>query len=178
MIMGLSLSAFTTVHVVLSLSGLVTGFAVIAGLIGSRVLPAITSLFLATTLLTSVTGFLYLLLFNRWGLGHTVGVLSLAVLAPTLAALYLFRLAGVWRSIYAAGAVAAVALNAVIAILQAFAKVSILRPFADLPTIAATETVALIIFAVLGVMAVTRFRQAIGARTETTSPRLTWATSR
>ena len=176
--MGLSLSAFTVVHVVLSLSGLLAGFAVIAGLIGSRVLSGITPLFLATTLLTSVTGFLYLLLFNRWGLGHTIGVLSLAVLAPTLAALYLYRLAGVWRSIYAVGTVTAVALNAVIALLQAFAKVPVLQSVADLPTIAATESIAMIAFAVLGVVAVARFHPPAGTRAKAKSMSFTLATFR
>src|SRR5262245_1642926 len=59
MILGMSLSTFTTLHVVLSLIGIVAGLVVAWGMLAGKPLPALTALFLATTVLTSVTGFLF-----------------------------------------------------------------------------------------------------------------------
>ncbi|MBV9393783.1 MAG: hypothetical protein JOZ84_05160, partial [Methylobacteriaceae bacterium] len=55
----MSLHAFTLLHVVISLVAIVTGFIVVLGMIGGKPLPAWTALFLLTTVLTSVTGFLF-----------------------------------------------------------------------------------------------------------------------
>ena len=60
MVLGMSLSTFTLVHVIISLIGIVSGFIVLFGLFGSHRLPGMTALFLITTILTSVTGFLFL----------------------------------------------------------------------------------------------------------------------
>ena len=49
MTLGLSLSAFTTLHVVVSLIGIASGFIVLYGMLGSRRLGGWTALFLATT---------------------------------------------------------------------------------------------------------------------------------
>jgi hypothetical protein len=56
--------------------------------------------------------------------------MSLVVLLPTVLAIYGGNLAGSWRWIYAAGATAALYLNAVIAVAQTFMKVPALRPLA------------------------------------------------
>jgi len=47
MVLGLSLSAFTMVHVIISLIGIVTGFIVLFGLFGSHRMPGMTALFLS-----------------------------------------------------------------------------------------------------------------------------------
>ena len=57
MMLGLSLSTFTMLHVIISLVGIVSGIIVLFGLLGSRRMPGWTALFLLTTILTSVTGF-------------------------------------------------------------------------------------------------------------------------
>jgi len=159
MIMGLSLSAFTTLHVVISLIGIVSGVAVVFGMLTSRRLEALTALFLATTVLTSVTGFLFP--FDRLTPAHIVGVLSLAVLAAALFALYARRLAGPWRWIYVVGGLAALYLNAFVGVVQAFQKLAFLQPLAptqsEAPFLVA-QIAVLAAFLALGFVAVTRFR--------------------
>jgi hypothetical protein len=61
-----------------------------------------TGVFLATTVLTSVTGFL----FPRVAFtpAEAVWIVSLLVLTAALIALYAFRLVGSWRWIYVLGA--------------------------------------------------------------------------
>jgi hypothetical protein len=52
-------STFTFVHVLLSLAGIGSGFVVGVGLLTGKRLDDWTALFLVTTVLTSVTGFLF-----------------------------------------------------------------------------------------------------------------------
>ena len=59
MTLGLSLSAFTTLHVIISLVGIAAGVVVLIGLLNSKPSGSWTALFLATTVLTSVTGFMF-----------------------------------------------------------------------------------------------------------------------
>lgn len=56
MTLGLSIEAFTTLHVVISLVGIATGVVAVAGMALGRALPGWTAVFLVTTVLTSVTG--------------------------------------------------------------------------------------------------------------------------
>ena len=84
MVLGMSLAAFTMVHVVISLIGIVSGFFVLFGLFGSNRMPGMTALFLVTTILTSVTGFLFP--FEKLLPSYILGILSLIVLAMLLAA--------------------------------------------------------------------------------------------
>ncbi len=158
MSLGLSVSTYTSLHVALSLTGIVAGFAAVLGMLGARKPAGTTLLFLAATTATSVTGFCFPS--TRIGIGHAVGILSLAVLVPTIVALYGFRLAGPWRAIYAAGATAALYLNVLIGVIQAFARSQDLRelaptPFA--PAIVWTQLAVLALFIALGVLAVRRF---------------------
>jgi gluconate 2-dehydrogenase alpha chain len=103
MILGMSTSTFTLVHVVLSLIGMAAGAVVVLGLLGARRPRSWTAVFLVTTVATSATGFLFHS--ARFGAAQMVGVISLAVLAVTILALYFYRLAGPWRWLYVAGAV-------------------------------------------------------------------------
>lgn len=123
----MSLSAFTAVHVVLSLVGIASGVLVLLRPSASPKVWGLTTLFLATTLAASVTGLLYLLSFPRLRLGHGIGVASLLVFVPVLLALCRHRLAGPWRGIYVSGAATLLYLNAFIAVMQAFAKIGFLR---------------------------------------------------
>src|SRR5260370_19112290 len=95
------LSAFTLFHVALSLVGILSGFAVVAGFLNTKRGNGWTALFLATTALTSVTGFLFP--FHKFMPSHAVGIVSLLVLAVTIPALYIFHLAGPWRRPYVIG---------------------------------------------------------------------------
>jgi len=159
MILGMSTSTFTLVHVVLSLIGILSGLLVVIGTLGAKRRTGWTALFLATTVLTSVTGFF----FPRDQLlpSHIVGVISLVALAVALVARYVNRLAGASRWIYVLAAVLALYLNVFVGIVQAFQKVPFLRPLAPTqsePPFLVTQLVVLAIFIALGIAAVIRFR--------------------
>ena len=162
MILGMSLSTFTTLHVIISLIGIVAGLVVLLGMLGGRQLGSWTAIFLATTVLTSATGFLFP--FNKLLPSHVVGIISLAVLAIALLALYGLHLAGVWRWIYVAAAVLALYLNVFVGVVQAFQKLAFLQPFAPTQTEApfiVAQVVVVAIFVVLGFLAVKRFHPQI-----------------
>jgi len=150
-----------TLHVVVSLIGIASGFVVLFGMLGARRLPGWTALFLATTVLTSVTGFL--LPAEHFLPSHAVGIISLVVLALALAALYLYRLAGAWRWVYAVTATAALYFNCFVAVAQAFQKIAPLQALAPTqsePPFLIAEIVVLAIFIVLGYLAVKKFHPA------------------
>lgn len=109
MILGMSVAAFTVLHVIISLVAIVSGFVVLWGILGSRPLKSWTATFLLFTFLTSASGFLFP--FEKFLPSHLFGIISLLLLAITLPALYQFRLAGVWRPVYLAGAVILLYLN-------------------------------------------------------------------
>jgi len=117
----------TFVHVVLSLAGILSGFVVVGGFLTAKRRDGWTALFLATTVLTSVTGFLFPL--HRFLPSQAVGIVSLFVLAVTIPALYVFHLAGPWRRTYVIGAVIALYLNVFVLMAQFFVKIPGLRPW-------------------------------------------------
>ena len=59
MIIGLSVQTFTILHVIISLIAIASGLVVLFGMLGSHRLAGWTAFFLLTTILTSVTGFLF-----------------------------------------------------------------------------------------------------------------------
>ena len=110
------------------------------------------------TVATSVTGFG----FRRDHIfpGHVLGALSLVLLAVAIVALYRFRLAGSWRWIYVATAVASLYFNVFVLIAQLFLKVAplhALAPTGTEPPFAAAQGAVLIAFLALGVLASRRF---------------------
>lgn len=159
MIFGMSTATFTILHVIISLIGLLAGVVVAAGLISGRQSGGWTVLFLVTTIITSVSGFLFP--FPKLLPSHIFGVISLVVLAIAVAALYFFRLAGAWRWVYVAGVLFALYLNAFVAVVQAFQKVPVLTPLAPTqsePAFLIAQLVVLAIFVALGALALKRFR--------------------
>jgi hypothetical protein len=90
MIFGMTTSTF--VHVVLSLIGIFAGSVVAFGLMAGKRLDGWTALFLVTTVLTSVTGFLFP--FHKFLPSHGVGIVSLVVLTVAILARYATQLAG------------------------------------------------------------------------------------
>jgi hypothetical protein len=153
------MTAFTIVHVVLSLVGIVSGLVVVAGLIGARRLDWWTLLFLVTTVATSVTGFGFP--FDHLLPSHVVGIISLVVLAVAILARYARHLAGPWRATYVIGAVVALYLNVFVLIVQAFRRVPALTAMAPTqsePPFLFTQLVVMALFIVLAIAAVKRFR--------------------
>ena len=158
MILGMSISTFTLVHVVLSLVGIFAGFVVLFGMFSSKSLDSWVALFLATTVLTSVTGFFFP--FDKLLPSHIVGIISLVVLAVAILARYVYHLAGPWRWIYIVGAVLALYLNVFVGVVQAFQKLpplSSLAPTQSEPPFLIAQFVLLAVFIVLGVLAVRLF---------------------
>jgi hypothetical protein len=163
MTLGLSLSAFTTLHVVISLIGIATGFIVVYGLLMAQRLEGWTAVFLVTTILTSVTGFMFSI--GGMTAALVVGAISLVVLAVALVALYGFRLAGPWRWVYVVTALLALYLNVFVGVVQAFQKLAFLQPLAPTqsePPFAAAQLAVLALFLVLGYLAVRRFHPVAG----------------
>src|ERR1700693_4365195 len=120
MILGMSISTFTLVHVVLSLVGIVTGLVVLFGMFSSKSLDGWTGLFLATTVLTSVTG--YFFPSDHILPSHIVGAISLIVLAIALLALYARHLAGHWRWIYVVSPPLALYMSVFVGLMHPFEK--------------------------------------------------------
>jgi hypothetical protein len=118
----------------------------------------LTPLFLATTVLTSVTGFFFA--FTELLPSHMVGIILLVVLAAALLALYVFDLAGAWRWVYVAGAVPALYLNVFVGIVQAFQKLPFPRPLAPTqsdPPFLVTQSAVLVLFVALSIAALWSF---------------------
>jgi hypothetical protein len=163
MILGLSVATFTLVHVIISLVGIATGLIVLFAMLANRG-SVWTSTFLATTVLTSATGFL----FHSKAIGppHIVGALSLVILLFTLLAFYKFRLAGRWRAVYVVTATLALYLNVFVAVVQAFQKIPALNRLAPLgnePPFAIAQGLVLVLFVVLGWLALKRFHPPVAS---------------
>jgi polyferredoxin len=157
MIFGMTLLTF--VHVLLSLIGIGSGFVVLFGLLASRRLNGWTALFLVTTVLTSVTGFLFP--FHRFLPSHGVGVISLIVLAVAIFARYTRQLAGAWRRSYVICAMTALYLNVFVLAVQLFEKVPALKAMAPTqsePPFKIAQLALLALFIVLTVLSAVKFR--------------------
>jgi hypothetical protein len=103
------MATFTLVHVLLSLMAIATGFVVVFGLITAKRLDRWTATFLATTVATSLIGFLFP--FHKLLPSHVIGIISLITLAIALWARYLRHLMGAWRWTYAVNVVISLYLN-------------------------------------------------------------------
>jgi len=161
MVIGLSIHTFTIVHVGITLVAIVSGLVVLFGMLGAHRLPAWTALFLMTTILTSVTGFMFPIHGFTPALG--TGAVSMLVLAVALIALYAKHLVGSWRWIYVVAAVSALYFNVLVLIVQSFQKVPTLNAIAPTqsePPFLIAQGVALMAFLFLGIAAVFRFRPA------------------
>jgi hypothetical protein len=161
MTLGLSLSTFTMLHVIISLIGIVSGIVVLFGLLGSHRMPGWTALFLLTTILTSATGFGFP--FTQLLPSHMIGILSLVLLAIACIALYGMKLTGAWRWIYAVTAMIALYLNIFVLIIQGFLKIPALTALApgnppSGPVFAVVQGLVLVVFVIVIVGTVRRFR--------------------
>ena len=159
MIAGLSVDNFTHLHVAISLVGIVSGLIVLAGMLRARSLQGWTALFLVTTVLTSVTGFMFPI--NGLTPGIVIGLISIVILAIALMALYVKNLSGAWRWIYVLTALIALYFNVFVLIVQSFQKVPALQKLAPTqsePLFSVTQGVVLVPFLILGIMAARRFR--------------------
>jgi hypothetical protein len=159
MILGMSISTFTLVHVLISLAGIGSGFIVMYGWLTGKRLNGWTAIFLGTTVLTSATGFLFPV--EHLLPSHIVGIISLIGLAVAMVARYVISSRGSlaaglrdWRRL-------ALYLNCFVAMVQAFLKVPALHQLAlngnELPFRVA-QVLVLAVFILLGIAAGKRFR--------------------
>ena len=128
MIAGLSIENFTILHTAISLIAIASGLIVLAGMLRARRLPGWTAVFLVTTILTSVTGFMFPI--NGLTPGIVIGLISIVILAIALMALYVKNLSGAWRWIYVVTALIALYFNVFVLIVQSFQKVPALQGLA------------------------------------------------
>ncbi len=161
MILGMSLSPITTVHVIISLIAIASGIIVMFGLLGSKPMPGLTAIFLLFTILTSATGFLFP--FEKLLPSHMIGILSLVLLAVACFALYVMKLSGPWRWIYGVTAMVSLYLNIFVLIIQAFLKVPALHALAPSvppsePPFAIVQGIVLVFFVIVIIGAVRRFK--------------------
>ena len=164
MILGMSLSMFVTVHVIISLIGIVAGIIVMFGLLGSNRMPGLTAIFLLFTILTSATGLLIPPLLTETLLpSHMIGILSLVLLAIACIALYGMTLSGAWRWIYVVTAMISLSLNVFVVVIQSFLKVPALHALAPSvppsePPFAVVQGIVLVFFIIVIIGAVRRYR--------------------
>jgi hypothetical protein len=139
MLLGMSLSTFTLVHVLISLVGIASGLLVVYGMLKGKRFDGGTAIFLATTVLTSLTGFLF-------PFEH------LAIVAR-----YALHLAGSWRWIYVVCSVLALYLNVFVLVVQSFLKipaVHALAPTQKEPPFLVVQLIVMAIFVGLGIFSV------------------------
>jgi uncharacterized membrane protein len=152
MILGLSVPAFTLLHVIISLVAIAAGLVALAALTKGRWLGVWQAIFLTTTVATSVTGFFFHS--AAFGPPHVIGVISLIDLAVALFALRVGR-----PAIYAVTATIALYLNVFVAVVQSFQKIGplhTLAPAGTEPPFIAAQGLLLLAFAGLGFILVRR----------------------
>jgi hypothetical protein len=150
MLLGMSLRAFTIVHVVISFIGIISGIVTVGNWVRGRNSSVWTSTFLITTILTSVTGFMFP--FEKVTPAIILGGISLAVLAVAIVASAAGHLHGAWRWLYVASCVAALYFNCFVLVVQSFMKVPALHALAPAgkePPFAIAQLVVLVAFAAL-----------------------------
>jgi hypothetical protein len=155
----MSLETFTLIHVLISLAGIATGILVMYGFFTDQSLDRWTAIFLITTALTSVTGFLFP--FTAVTPAIKLGIISLGVLAIATVTRYFLHLT--WRKTYVIAACAALYFNVFVLVVQSFEKVPSLKALAPTqkePPFAVAQIIVLLLFVVLTTFAVKRFRTA------------------
>lgn len=155
------MTTFTLIHVILSLIGIVSGVIVAYGLLRGHRLDGTTTLFLATTMLTSVTGFFFP--FRGFKPSYGVGILSVLVLALAIYARYSRHLEGGWRRTYVITAMIGLYLNCFVLVAQLFMKVpelNVLAPTGSEAPFLIAQIVVMALFIVLTIFAAKNFRDA------------------
>jgi hypothetical protein len=158
LIMSSGLQIFTLVHVAISLIGILTGLIVAFGMLSAKRLDGMTAVFLATTVLTSVTG--YFFPYHEFKPSYAVGTISLIGLAIAIYARYSRRMSGGWRRTFVITAMIALYLNCFVLVAQSFMKVpalNALAPTGSEPPFLISQIIVMLIFIVWTVLAVKKF---------------------
>ena len=163
MMLGLSLSAFTALHVVVSLIAIAAGLIVMFGMLGSHGMPTLTGLFLLFTILTSVTGLMFP--FQKLLPSHILSIISLVLLLIACITRYGVGLTGASRWVYVLTALASLYINVFVLLIQSFLKIPALAAVApgnppSGPVFAVVQGIVLVFFVIMIIGAVRRFRPA------------------
>lgn len=161
MILGMSLSTVTIVHVVISLIAIGVGVVVMFGMLAGERLSGSTAVFLALTVLTNATGFLFP--FKQVLPSHIIASLSLVLLAIACLALYVMKLSGSWRWIYVVTALVSLYFNVFVLVIQGFLKIPVLTALApgnppSGPIFAVIQGLLLVLFVLMIVRACRQFK--------------------
>ena len=163
MILGLSTPVFTLVHVIVSLVAIAAGLVVVQDMLQAKKRGSWTAVFLATMVLTSVTGFFFPS--TTFTPAQGVGLVSLVALAIAILAYYVFHLSSAWRWLYVIGAIVALYLDVFVLVVQAFQKIEFLTPFAPTqsePPFLIAQLIVLAAAVLVGFFAVRRFHPDAG----------------
>jgi hypothetical protein len=155
--MSTSLLVLVIVHVAISLVGIAAGFVWMAGLVRRQESRFWTNMFLAFTVLTSVTGFMFP--FVKVTPGIVLGALSMVVLALAIYARPFRRLAGSWNTSFIVSGLVAQYFNVFVLVVQSFQKIPVLQALAPTqsePPFAITQLVVLLSFIAVGVLSLKR----------------------
>ena len=153
------LQIYTIIHTLISLVAILTGFAVLFGLLTGNRIDGWTKWFLISAVATTVTGFFFP--FHGITPAIKLGIISSVVLVITIYARYAKHLAGAWRWIYVVGASVTLYFNVFVGIVQSFEKIPALKAMAPTqsePPFKLTQLVVLALFVILTLVAVIRFR--------------------
>src|SRR5436190_10275289 len=153
------LHIYTIIHTLVSLISIFTCLIVVFGMIGGNRLDGWTKWFLITAVLTTATGFFFP--FHGFTPAIGLGIISLPFLALTVFARCSKQLAGAWRWIYVIGAVICLYFNLFVLVVQSFEKIPALHAMAPTqtePQFKLAKIIVIVVYALLGIVAVVRFR--------------------
>ncbi|MGO6739056.1 hypothetical protein ACC732_21730 [Rhizobium ruizarguesonis] len=154
-----AVTGLTLFHVIVSLIAIVAGIALAHGLLTGKRHDRWTFLFMLTTAVTVLTGFLFP--YNGFTPGIGVGILCVLIFVPTALARYRLGMSGVWRPFFIAGALALFYFNCLVFVVQSFQKIptlNALAPTGGEPIVAVVQSIVLIAFIVIGFFSIRRFR--------------------
>ncbi|WP_267555439.1 hypothetical protein [Rhizobium rhizogenes] len=152
------MSGILLIHVVISLIAIISGIIVAAGFLTADPHGRSTLVYMVTTILTSLTGFLFPFHFVTPAI--IVGSLCVLIFIPTALARYRFHLAGIWRPVFIIGAMVLLFFNCLVLIVQSFQKIpalNALAPNGNEPPILAAQAALLVVCALVGYFSIRRF---------------------
>lgn len=145
------MSGFTLFHVIISLVAILSGIVVAQGFIAGQPHQRSTLVYMVTTIVTLVTGFLFP--FHGFTPAIGVGILCTLLFIPTALARYAFHMAGIWRPVFIVGSLILFFFNCLVLIIQSFQKIptlNALAPTGNEPPILVAQAVLLLAFVVVG----------------------------
>jgi hypothetical protein len=119
------LTALTIVHVIIGVLGIASGFVVMYGMLTRQRMEGWTKFFLATTIATSLTGFIFP--FEGFKPSYVLRLLSLIALGIAVYARYSQQMTGPWRWWYVVSAIVSQYFNVFVLVAQAFLKIPALK---------------------------------------------------